>query len=33
MQPEKRRSDKKTQKLVTKAADIAKQLGKKKNAA
>ncbi len=33
MQPEKRRSDKKTQKLVMKAADIAKQLGKKKKAA
>ncbi len=33
MNPEKRRSDKKTQKLVMKASDIAKQLGKKKNAA
>ncbi len=33
MQPEKRRADKKTQKLVMKASDIAKQLGKKKNAA
>jgi len=33
MQPEKRRSDMKTQRLVMKAADIAKQLGKKKKAA
>ncbi|VAW62312.1 hypothetical protein MNBD_GAMMA10-405 [hydrothermal vent metagenome] len=33
MPPQERRSDKKTQKLVTKAAGIAKQLGKKKNAA
>lgn len=33
MQPEKRRTDKKTQKLVMKAANIAKQLGKKKKAA
>jgi len=33
MQPEKRRTDKRTQKLVVKAASIAKQLGKKKKAA
>ncbi len=33
MQPEERRSDKKSQRLVIKASNIAKQLGKKKKAA